>query len=57
MAIIGSYISNRVTERLCKTDLKFIVLAVGRQSQFTMIANFVSLNCEAMSRLFNKVHK
>jgi transposase len=47
--------SSRVIERLCKTDLKFIALAAGRQPHFITIANFVSSNCEAMSRLFHKV--
>ena len=47
--------SSRVIERSCKTDLKFISLAAGRQPHFTTIADFVSSNCEAISTLFHKV--
>jgi transposase len=54
-AYYRGHTSSRVIERLCKTDLKFIALAAGRQPHFTTIANFVSSNCEAMSRLFHKV--
>ena len=55
MLIIDDATSSRVIERLCKTDLKFIALAAGRQPHFTTIASFVSSNCEAMSRLFHRV--
>ena len=54
-AYYRGHTSSRVIERLCKTDLKFIALAAGRQPHFTTIAHFVSSNCEAMSRLFHKV--
>jgi transposase len=47
--------SSRVIERMCKTDLKFMALAVGRSPHFTTIADFVSGNCEEMSTLFHKV--
>mgnify|MGYP000159163732 CR=1 FL=1 len=54
-AYYRGHTSSRVIERLCKTDLKFIALAAGRQPHFTTIANFVSSNCEAMGHLFHKV--
>jgi len=54
-AYYRGHTSSRVIERLCKTDLKFIALAAGRQPHFTTIANFVSANCEAMGQLFHKV--
>jgi len=54
-AYYRGHTSSRVIERLCKTDLKFIALAAGRQPHFTTIANFVSSNCEAMGNLFHKV--
>ncbi|MFT5550420.1 MAG: transposase, partial [Candidatus Azotimanducaceae bacterium] len=41
-AYYRGHTSSRVIERLCKTDLKFIALAAGRQPHFTTIANFVS---------------
>ena len=54
-AYYRGHTSSRVIERLCKTDLKFIALAAGRQPHFTTIADFVSSNCEAINRLFHKV--
>jgi len=54
-AYYRGHTSSRVIERLCKTDLKFIALAAGRQPHFTTIANFVSSNCEAMGHLFHKI--
>jgi transposase len=48
-------ISSRVIERMYKTDLKFMELAVGRSPHFTTIADFVSGNCEEMSTLFHKI--
>jgi hypothetical protein len=54
-AFYRGHTSSRVIESLCKTDLKFIALAAGRQPHFTTIANFVSANCEAMGQLFHKV--
>jgi len=54
-AYYRGHTSSRVIESLCKTDLKFIALAGGRQPHFTTIANFVSANCEAMGQLFHKV--
>jgi transposase len=54
-AYYRGHTSSRVIERLCKTDLKFIALAAGRQPHFTTIANFVSSNCESMGHLFHKV--
>jgi transposase len=47
--------SSRVTERLCKIDLKLIALAASRQAHATTIADFVISNYKAMSRLFYKV--
>jgi transposase len=54
-AYYRGHTSSRGIERLCKTDLKFIALAAGRQPHFTTIANLVSSNCEAMGHLFHKV--
>jgi len=54
-AYYRGHTSSRVIERLCKTDLKFIALAAGRQPHFTTIANFVSSNCESMGHLFHKI--
>jgi hypothetical protein len=39
----------------CKTDLKFMTLAVGKQSHFTTIADFVSSNSESIKILFHLV--
>lgn len=47
--------SSRVIERSCKTDLKFIALAAGRQPHFTTIADFVSSNSDAIKSLFHRV--
>ncbi len=47
--------SSRVIERCCKTDLKFMSLAAGRQPHFTTIADFVSSNGSAIKSLFHKV--
>lgn len=54
-AYYRGHTSSRVIERLCKTNLEFIALAAGRQPHFTTIANFVSLNYEAMDHLFHKL--
>jgi len=54
-AYYRGHTSSRVVSNLCKTDLKFIALAAGRQPHFTTIADFVSSNCEAISVLFHKV--
>ncbi len=54
-AYYRSHTSSRVIQNLCKTDLKFIALAAGRQPHFTTIADFVSGNCEAIGGLFHKV--
>jgi transposase len=54
-AYYRGHTSSRVIERLCKTDLKFIALAAGRQPHFTTIADFVSSNCEAIQALFHKI--
>lgn len=47
--------SSRSIERLCKTDLKFMALAAGRQPHFTTIADFVSGHCAEMKTLFHKI--
>ena len=54
-AYYRGHTSSRVIQNLCKTDLKFIALAAGRQPHFTTIADFVSTNCEAIGVLFHKV--
>ncbi|MCP4232658.1 MAG: transposase [Aestuariibacter sp.] len=54
-AYYRGHTSSRVIQDLCKTDLKFISLAAGRQPHFTTIADFVSSNCEAIGGLFHKV--
>ncbi len=54
-AYYRGHTSSRVIQNLCKTDLKFIALAAGRQPHFTTIADFVSGNCEAIGGLFHKV--
>ena len=54
-AYYRGHTSSRVIQNLCKTDLKFIALAAGRQPHFTTIADFVSTNCESIGTLFHKV--
>ncbi|MCP3670500.1 MAG: transposase, partial [Gammaproteobacteria bacterium] len=54
-AYYRGHISNRVIAKLCKTELKFIALASGRQPHFTTIADFVSGNCESIQSVFHKV--
>jgi transposase len=47
--------SSRTIANLCKTDLKFMALAVGKQPHFTTIADFVSSNSESIKVLFHRV--
>ncbi|MFT5741627.1 MAG: transposase, partial [Gammaproteobacteria bacterium] len=54
-AYYRGHTSSRVIQNLCKTDLKFIALAAGRQPHFTTIADFVSTNCESIGTLFHKI--
>lgn len=54
-AYYRGHTSSRVIASLCKTDLKFIALASGRQPHFTTMADFVSSNCESIKVLFHKV--
>lgn len=47
--------SSRAIARLCKTDLKFMALAVGKKPHYTTIADFISGNTDAVKSLFHKV--
>jgi transposase len=47
--------SSRTIANLCKTDLKFMALAVGKQPHFTTVADFVSSNSESIKILFHRV--
>lgn len=47
--------SSRTISELCKTDLKFMALAAGRQPHFTTIANFISGHPDAIVDVFHKV--
>lgn len=47
--------SSRTIANLCKTDLKFMALAVGKQPHFTTIADFVSSNSDAIKHFFHRV--
>ena len=47
--------SRRVIESLCKTDLKFMVLAGGETPHFTTIANFVSAYPESIADVFQRI--
>lgn len=47
--------SSRVIAGLCKSDLKFMALAVGTTPHFTTIANFVSGNSDAIKDLFHRI--
>jgi transposase len=47
--------SSRTIANLCKTDLKFMALAVGKQPHFTTVADFVSSNSESIKVLFHRV--
>lgn len=46
--------SRRIAEA-CKTDLRFMALAAGKQPHFTTIADFVSGHTEAIHSVFHKV--
>jgi transposase len=42
--------SSRTIANLCKTDLKFMALAVGKPPHFTTVADFVSSNSAAIKK-------
>jgi len=47
--------SSRTIANLCKTDLKFMALAVGKQPNFTTIADFVSSHSASIKDWFHRV--
>ncbi len=47
--------SSRTIANLCKTDLEFMALAVGKQPHVTTTADFVSSHSEAIKALFHRI--